>query len=86
MAAYSLLLLFSASSEIHHSASANSLAFFHSPQLYASRRNKGLHESCDGLEIVAKVYSVSRCIGMCFSQLGDLLYHEASPKLVFVSQ
>lgn len=47
---------------------------------------KGLRESCDGLEIVANVYSVSRCIGMCFSQLDDLLYHEARPDLVFVSQ
>lgn len=33
---------------------------------------KGLRESCDGLEIVANVYSVSRCIGMCFGQLDDL--------------
>lgn len=47
---------------------------------------KGLHESCDGLEIVANIYSVSRYIGMCFSQLDDVLYHEALPDLVFVPQ
>lgn len=47
---------------------------------------KGLCESCDGLEIVANIYSVSRYIGMCFSQLDHLLYHEAHPDLVFVSQ
>lgn len=47
---------------------------------------KGLRESCNGLEIVANVYSVSRYIGMCFSQLDDLLYHDTRPDLVFISQ
>lgn len=47
---------------------------------------KGLLESCDGLEIVAKVYSVSRSIGMCLSQLDHPSDHEAHPDLCFVSQ
>lgn len=52
---------------------AGSLASFHSPQLCASQRNKGLRESYAMVEMEAKVYTVSRCIGMCCSQLGDAL-------------
>lgn len=47
---------------------------------------EGLHESRTGLETVASVYSVSRYIGMCFSQLDDILCREVRPDLVFVSQ
>lgn len=34
---------------------------------------KGLRESYAMVEMEAKVYTVSRCIGMCCSQLGDAL-------------
>lgn len=46
---------------------------------------KSLHESFDGSGIVAKVYSVSRSTGMCFSQLDHLLYHKHIQTLVCFS-
>lgn len=47
---------------------------------------KSLRESCNGSGIVAKVYSMSRSTGMCFSQLDHLLCHRTHPDLWFLNE